>query len=120
MDDAWMVTEADFDTMDKATRIRHSRRGGKHLDHMRVRRALLTLVLEQVGRSALTRFGLARMCGTSEPRVWHLLRGHIELFNSETLIDILARLGVTVDIVVTKRTYRVASFGPERTRPRGM
>jgi predicted XRE-type DNA-binding protein len=35
--------------------------------------------------------------------VSNLLHGHIRRFNSETLIDILARLGVTVEVVVAKR-----------------
>lgn len=70
---------------------------------MRVRRELLGLFLELAEREAITFYNIARLCGTSEPRAWNLLHGRIELFNSESLIDILARFGVTVDVVVTKR-----------------
>jgi predicted XRE-type DNA-binding protein len=44
--------------------------------------------------------------GVSQPRVSDLLRGKIGLFSTDSLIDMLARLGVTV---------RVA-FAPSRSR----
>jgi predicted XRE-type DNA-binding protein len=70
---------------------------------MRVRRALLALILDIVRREQLTAYSIAYMCGTSRTRASNLMHGHIARFNSETLIDILARLGVTVDITVVNR-----------------
>jgi len=45
----------------------------------------------------------------SQPRVSDLLRGKIGLFGTDTLIDMLARLGVTVRIAFTaSKSRRVA------------
>jgi predicted XRE-type DNA-binding protein len=70
---------------------------------MAVRKELLRLVTEIIRRDNLGDDDIARMCGTSRARASTLLRGRLELFNSETLIDILARLGVDVEISVTRR-----------------
>lgn len=85
---------------------RHSRRGGADREHMRIRRELLRLTLEIAQRDSLSAYHIANVCRTSRPRASNLLHGHIARFNSETLIDILWRLGVTVDItVVSRRPY---------------
>ena len=41
-----------------------------------------------------------RVTACSQPRVSDLLRGRIDLFSTDALIDMLARLGVTVSLVV--------------------
>lgn len=46
---------------------------------------------------------LARTLNIGRTRASALIHGHIRLFNSETLVDILARLGVTVEVTVVKR-----------------
>jgi predicted XRE-type DNA-binding protein len=85
---------------------RHSRRGGPDREHMRIRRALLSLILEIARRDQLADYNIANICRTSRPRASTLLHGHIARFNSETLIDILWRLGVTLDVtVVSRRPY---------------
>ena len=83
--------------------FRHSRLGGPKRDHMRIRRVLLAMVLEICERDGLGQHDIARMCATSRPRGWYLLNGYIDLFNSETLIDILYRLGVDVDVAIARR-----------------
>ena len=44
----------------------------------------------------------APLLNTSRARAYSLIRGEMQLFNSETLIDMLARLGVTIGITVTR------------------
>lgn len=78
---------------------------------MRIRRALFALVLERAKQDQIPAFALAGMCGTSRTRASALLHGHIALFNSESLIDILARMGVIVDVHVTlRRPYPHSRF----------
>jgi predicted XRE-type DNA-binding protein len=90
----------------KLTGPRHSRRGGADREHMRIRHELLRLILEIAQRDSLTDYDIANACRTSRPRASNLLHAHIARFNSETLIDILWRLGVTVDVtVVSRRPY---------------
>lgn len=69
---------------------------------MRVRRVLFDMARDIARRDHLGDQGLAHVVHTSRTRASTLLHGHIERFNSETLIDILARLGVTVELTVTR------------------
>ena len=51
----------------------------------------------------------AKIVRVTQPRVSDLLRGRIDLFSTDSLIDMLARLGVGVRLVVkTPRSKRVA------------
>jgi predicted XRE-type DNA-binding protein len=70
---------------------------------MRMRRVLFQMTAEICARDHLDASDIARICGTSRNRGHMLLTGRIELFNSETLVDILWRLGVDIEVVVTGR-----------------
>ena len=63
----------------------------------------MAMLLEVVDRDKLHHTDIARMCRTSRSRAFALLNNRVTLFNSETIIDMLHRLGVTVDIVVSQR-----------------
>lgn len=76
---------------------------------MIIRQELFRMIREIVHRDQLGDQALAHIVHTSRTRASALIHGYIDEFNSETLIDILARLGVTVDITVTK-TQRYARF----------
>lgn len=82
-------------------RNRHSRFGKGEREHHRIRRKLLRIFRDRADAKGITFSVIARCCNTSESRGWQLLNGPIEQFNSETLIDVLWRFGVTVDVVVT-------------------
>ena len=83
--------------------MRHAKRGQVGRPHMAVRRALLSVILEIARRDGLGDWALSHCAGMTRPRASNLLHGRIEKFNSETLIDVLARLGVTVELSVTER-----------------
>jgi len=73
---------------------------------MAVRRALLDLILHKAALDGLDQWTIAHCVGMTRPRASNLLNGHIGKFNSETLIDVLARLGVRVELtVVERRSY---------------
>ena len=67
---------------------------------MRIRRELLTLFRDYARREGLQHYHVSVACGFSQPRAWNLLHGQIEQFNSETLINILARFGFTLELTV--------------------
>jgi predicted XRE-type DNA-binding protein len=102
--------------MEQTKRLRHSRRGGPTREHMRIRRQLMELILEIIRRDDLCTSTLANCLYTSRTRASTLVHGHIERFNSETLIDMLARLGVDVDITVTRRRGYLRGY-VSRPRP---
>jgi predicted XRE-type DNA-binding protein len=78
---------------------------------MRIRRTLFERVLHIAERDHLSAADIAHMCGTSRPRAHTLLTRRIERFNSETLIDILFRLGVELAVEVrATRAYRKMEF----------
>jgi predicted XRE-type DNA-binding protein len=88
-------------------KTRHSRFGGPAMEHMRVRAKLLDLLLDTARDDQLDWPALVHIFGISQPRASNLLNRQIEKFNSETLIDMLARVGVRVDVTpVSRDRYR--------------
>jgi predicted XRE-type DNA-binding protein len=62
---------------------------------------------KELGSRGLKQAQAAKLLGISQPRVSDLLRGRVELFSADALIDLLARLGIKVRLVASNRT-RVA------------
>jgi predicted XRE-type DNA-binding protein len=58
--------------------------------------ALLTVIADR----KLTQARAAALFGVSQPRVSDLVRGKIDRFRIETLVEMLGRLGVAVDVVL--------------------
>ena len=83
---------------------------------MQIRRQLFDMIQEIIRRDKLGDSALAHVIHTSRPRASTLVHGSVDRFNSETLIDILARLGVTVDIQIT-RVQPYARFHFRNPRP---
>ena len=76
-------------------------------EHLLVRADLMIRLEKELGSRSLKQAQAAKLLGISQPRISDLLRGRVELFSADTLIDMLARLGVKVRIVASTRT-RVA------------
>ena len=79
-------------------------------EHLRVRADLLIQIQQALKARRLKQAEAARLLGVTQPRVSDLVRGRIDLFSVDSLIDMLARLGVRVKVVVTspKRRLQVA------------
>ena len=69
-------------------------------EHLLVRADLLIQVQKAVASRGLKQAEAARVLRVTQPRVSDLLRGRIDLFSTDTLIDMLARLGVGVRLVI--------------------
>jgi predicted XRE-type DNA-binding protein len=69
-------------------------------EHLLVRADLLIQAQKAITSRRLTQAEAARVLRVTQPRVSDLLRGRIDLFSTDTLIDMLARLGVSVRLVV--------------------
>jgi len=81
----------------------------KEAEHLKVRADLLIDVHRAIGKRGLTQAATAKLLGVHPPRVSDLMRGRIELFSIETLIDMLARLGIGVKIVTTRSRKRAGA-----------
>ena len=53
-----------------------------------------------IERRRLTQTAAAKLFGVSQPRVSDLHRGRIDRFSLDALVELLARAGVRVDLVV--------------------
>jgi predicted XRE-type DNA-binding protein len=78
-------------------------------EHLLVRADLLIQVQKAIASRRLKQAEAARILRVTQPRVSDLLGGRIDLFSTDALIDMLARLGVGVRLVVKpSRPKRVA------------
>jgi predicted XRE-type DNA-binding protein len=71
-------------------------------EHLLVRADLLIQVQQVIKAKALKQAQAAKLLRVTQPRVSDLLRGRIDLFSTDALIDMLARLGVGVRLVVKR------------------
>jgi predicted XRE-type DNA-binding protein len=65
-----------------------------------IRADLMTRLTKLIEARKLTQSGAAELFGVSQPRVSDLNRGKIDLFSIDMLVNMLARAGVAVSIVV--------------------
>ena len=69
-------------------------------EHLLVRADLLVDLQKRIVSRGLKQAEVAELLGVTQPRVSDLLRGRIDLFGTDMLIDMLARLGVKVRVVL--------------------
>ena len=69
-------------------------------EHLLVRADLLIAVQKMIKSRKLKQKDAAKLLRVSQPRVSDLMRGHIDLFSTDTLIDMLARLGSRVQLSI--------------------
>ncbi|HEU4368485.1 MAG TPA: XRE family transcriptional regulator [Methylomirabilota bacterium] len=77
-------------------------------EHLLVPADLMIQVQKLIGARRLKQRETAEVLRVSQPRVSDLLRGRIDLFSTDALIDMLARLGARVRRL-HRRTPRVLS-----------
>ena len=72
-------------------------------EHLLIRSDLMIAVQKALERRALKQADAAKLLGVTQPRVSDLLRGRIDLFSTDALIDMLARLAIRVRLVLSPR-----------------
>jgi len=72
-------------------------------EHLKLRSALMIEIRKVIETRELTQAAAAGLFGVSQPRVSDLVRGKIDLFSIDTLIDMLAHAGVRVSFVVKRK-----------------
>ena len=82
----------------------------KEAEHLRIRADLLIQIQRALDARGLKQAEAAKLLGVAQPRVSELVRGRLDLFSVDSLIDMLARLGVRVRLVVVppRKRLRVA------------
>lgn len=75
--------------------------------HLRIRAALMMRVRKLIEERGLTQAAAAKLFGVSQPRISDLVRGKIDLFSIDGLVDMLAKARYRVSLVV-REERRVA------------
>src|SRR3990172_491736 len=81
--------------------------GPEEAENLKVRTDLMIELSKLVRARRLTQVKAAKLFGVTQPRVSDLMRGKIQRFSVDSLIDMLGRAGVRVTFT-TKRVRRVA------------
>ena len=72
-------------------------------EHLAVRSYLMMAIEQLIKARGLTQTRAARLFGVTQPRVSDLVRGRIELFSIDALVEMLGRAGVGLSIRLEPR-----------------
>jgi predicted XRE-type DNA-binding protein len=70
--------------------------------HMKARSELMSAVVQHIRKNNLTQAEAAKLFGVTQPRVSDLMRGKIDLFSIDMLVQILASAGMRVEMKLKK------------------
>ena len=70
--------------------------------NMRLRSALMMALKDHIAREGLSQSQAAKVFGVTQPRVSDLMRGKIELFGLDSLVNMLAAAGLHVEMRVAR------------------
>lgn len=71
-------------------------------DSLRIRADLMIQIRRLIESKELTQARAAEVFGVTQPRISDLVRGKIDLFSIDTLVDMLARVGMRVGLTVRR------------------
>lgn len=69
-------------------------------ENLRIRAGLMRELTAWISASGLTQSQVAARFGVSQPRVSDLVRGHIDLFSIDALVNMLTAAGLHLDVHV--------------------
>jgi predicted XRE-type DNA-binding protein len=75
-------------------------------ESLKLRADLMVQIRRLIEDRKLTQAAAAKMLGVTQPRVSDLVRGRIDLFSIDTLVDMLARAGVRVGLTIHRGRSR--------------
>lgn len=74
--------------------------GREEAEHLRIRSALMAAIVKVIKARKLSQSRAAVLLGVSQPRISDLVRGKIDLFSIDTLVQMLAKADVYVELRV--------------------
>ena len=69
---------------------------------MKARSELMMAIAESIRKNGLTQAEAAKLFGVTQPRVSDLVRGKIDLFSIDTLVQMLATAGMRVEMTLKR------------------
>lgn len=73
--------------------------GRAEAEYLMLRSRLMVMVADVIESRHLTQAKAAALLGVTQPRVSDVVRGRVERFTIDALVEMLARAGVRLDIV---------------------
>ena len=70
--------------------------------HMRLRSDLMIAVQEAVTGSGVTQAGAAKRLSVTQPRLNDLVRGRVDKFSLDALVELAARAGLALRMEITR------------------
>jgi predicted XRE-type DNA-binding protein len=70
-------------------------------ENMKIRGALMRELIDFIGDSGLSQGEVAKRLGVTQPRISDLVRGKVDLFSIDALVNMLVAAGLKVDLSVT-------------------
>jgi len=76
--------------------------GAVEAENLRLRSELMVRIADYFEASGLTQAAAAKVLGLTQPRLNALLKGRIDLFSLDALVNVATRAGLNVRLVVRK------------------
>jgi predicted XRE-type DNA-binding protein len=70
-------------------------------ENMKLRSALIIALKHHIARAGLNQSKAAKLLGVTQPRISDLMRGKIELFGLDTLVNMIGAAGLHVEMRVS-------------------
>lgn len=67
---------------------------------MRIRAELMIALQEHIKNTGLTQAQAAKKIGVTQPRISDLMRGKIDLFSLESLVDMITGVGLSIEFTL--------------------
>ncbi|MBS4048546.1 MAG: XRE family transcriptional regulator [Alphaproteobacteria bacterium] len=71
-------------------------------ENMKIRSRLMMALRDHIEQQGLTQADAARLLGVTQPRISDLMRGRIDLFAIDTLVNMLHAAGLQVELRIGK------------------
>lgn len=71
-------------------------------ENMRLRAALMTALKDHIAAEGYSQTRAAKLFGVTQPRISDLMRGRIDLFGLDTLVNMAATAGMHVELHLEK------------------
>lgn len=71
--------------------------------NLKIRAALMRAIEQELDKQKLTQAKAAKLLGVSQPRISDIKRGKIQLFTIDVLINMLAKIGKPVSLIIDDR-----------------
>lgn len=71
-------------------------------ENMKLRSALMIALRDHIEKEGLSQSHAAKVLGVTQPRISDLMRGKIDLFSLDTLVNMLTAAGLHVEMRIAK------------------